>query len=584
MILRRPAEDRGRVRWRIAVKVWPIVLVVAASLAVCAMLAARAIAPAGPMLWDESFHSLWALRLAADLRAFDVIGLAYDSYRQVYWPPLFSWYAGLLIALFGPSTALMRATGLIALAACALVISFAGRQIAPKGGKTAAGLAAAFAFMLSGGVIALAPQAMLELPGLLLMAIGYWQTFRVLSAASVRLPEYAALGVVIVLSFLAKQNYGVLLALGIAGTFLIDGQWWNLHPGTEIAARRKGQLVAAGVLAVLLAGWFAYPPKLIQTLQSLRNTPWGPDAGSLEGILFYPRALLWLAGSWLMLALWAVVLALSLQPRCWRDARLRLLLIVIVLQAIFAQLSATKIDRHILPLVLPLALLAGYWAAELWNRLEVARRKPAMFAAGVLALVVIQIGLALPGVQPVTPAAGEDVLAAVHDALKDGPALVIGSIDLPLAPAMHDWQMVVDGQMAADGAGALVYASEQRFAANTLAKLPSAAEPPLRRLVERWPAATGSYSLYIGLPLDAPELEVRETTLPAVVTTALARRPVQRIILVLPDSSPRYPAVTPASVTAQLAALGFAPVAGQTRQIGGVTVTVLAKTGAGSSG
>ncbi|GIW08928.1 MAG: hypothetical protein KatS3mg060_3733 [Dehalococcoidia bacterium] len=543
---------------------WLIVLGFA--IAVAWLLLVRSVLPAGPFLWDEGYHALWAARIAADLRAGDLLGVAYDSYRQVYWPPLYSWLVAPVILLGGYSTELVRSVGLIALVATSLTLYAAGRGFGSGNAALLGGLTASAVLLGSRAVLDLATQAMLELPALFFLASGLWLYGRIWCAGGVSSPAYAGLGAVIVLTFLAKQNYGVLLGLAIGGAFLIDGEWLRLRPSPMARRRRRGQLLAAGVTLLLLAVWFAYPQKIVQTLQSLRNTPWGPDASSLDGMLFYPRQLGWLAGTWWMAGVWLLALAASLRPASLRDGRLRLLLLLIVLQGVFAQLSATKIDRHIIPLVPAFALLVGAQASQL------ARIRPRLVLAAVVLVVVVQGVDVLPAIRPAgDPSLREPLLAAV--AAVGASTLVVGNIDLPYSPATLDWELLRGGVLSVDGAGSLSLASESRFASGVLPRLPEPLGQPLRRLPERWPGAAGAATLYVGLPLDAPDLELRASGLPRAIASATGRRAFDRALAIVPISSPRFPDATVETVVAALQGAGFR--AGADQKAGATIVVAL---------
>lgn len=545
----------------------PVGIALLAAVAVALLLVERALAPAGPLGWDEGYHALWGLRLAGDLRAGDLLGLLYDSYRQVYWPPGYSWLVAVPLALFGPLTELVRGVGLVALVATSLVAARAGQDLAGPGlaGKVGS-LVAAASVLLAGGVLALAPQAMLELPALFWLTLGLWLAARLASAPTAR--TALALGVVIALTFLTKQNYGVLLGLAVTVSSLGAGAWWRWPPPPGAAAVRRAQLLAAGVLAILLLVWFAYPPKVVQTLQSLRNTPWGPDAASLEGFLFYPRTTLWLAGSWLLLGLWLAALSTALRPAALRDSRILLLLAFVGWQMLFAQLSATKIDRHLLPLVPAGALLLATQIGWLLKRLAPPGRWLAL--GTLLALGGGHAALVLPAVAPPAVPADRQLTAAVLARLPAGPGLVISTIDLLLPVSSLDWELARTGRLSIDGAGALTYASEQRFTAGTLPRLPEPWRGLLARLATRWPGEQGLATLYLGLPLDAPELELRLASLPERLAAANARRPFPQAVIILPAASPRFPEVTPEAVRAALEAAGYR----QTEQeaVAGLTV------------
>ena len=83
---------------------WGHLVIVAAALGVALGVFERAILVAGPLSGDDAYHSLWGLRIAEDIRQGQWLGLAYDTYRQVYWPPLHSWYLAALFLLWGPRT------------------------------------------------------------------------------------------------------------------------------------------------------------------------------------------------------------------------------------------------------------------------------------------------------------------------------------------------------------------------------------------------------------------------------------------------------------------------------------------------
>ncbi|MCS7003233.1 MAG: hypothetical protein NZ518_10335, partial [Dehalococcoidia bacterium] len=83
-----------------------------ASLGVAAIILVRVIIPSGTMGWDEGYHALWGARILADLRQGDALAFAYDSYRQVYWPPLHSWWMAFWFAIAGETTVVARASSL----------------------------------------------------------------------------------------------------------------------------------------------------------------------------------------------------------------------------------------------------------------------------------------------------------------------------------------------------------------------------------------------------------------------------------------------------------------------------------------
>lgn len=526
--------------------------------ALCYALAVRSIYPAGPLVGDEGFHAMWAARIAADAQAGDAVSLAYDSYRQVYWPPGFSWLLGTVLLVANPSDATARMVGLLGLAGLALALYWGGRAFAPnRRSAPIVGLIAAAAGVTAGGIVEIAPRAMLDVPATALLACGFALYFHLLRRPGRSALGWSLLGGLIVATFLFKQNYGVLLGLALAAAFVLDGQWYRRHPDPDTAAFRRNHITTAAVMVVLLAVWFGYPQKIIQTLQSLRNTPWGPDRSSLEGVLFYPRQSKWLAGSWLLLVAWIVAVAASSTKAGLRDPRTRMLLIFIVLQIGLAEWSATKIPRHIMPLVPAFALLTAHQAGRLLG----ARTRIAY--AGAISFVVVvltaHIAVTVRALGPSANHAGSQLLQVLAAESRRGDAvLIVGSIDLPATPAAIDWRLLGERAITVDGAGSLVTASEQRFAERLLPRLPPALHGRMRRLVDRWPASSGSTSLYVGWPLD-PSLQLRAGNFRETVRRIVSARRIDRIVLATAPIDSRQTGVTSGLATQQLEGLGFQP-------------------------
>lgn len=526
----------------------------------CYALAVRSIYPAGPLAGDEGFHAMWAARIAADVQAGEPVSLAYDSYRQVYWPPGFAWLLGAVLVVADPSDATARMAGLLCVAGLALALYWGGRALAPHQ-RTApvTGLVAAAAGMTAGGILEIAPRVMLDVPACALLACGFALYFHLLRPGASAL-GWSLLGGLIVATFLFKQNYGVLLGLALASAFVLDGQWYRRHPDPEAAALRRNHIVTAAVMIALLAVWFGYPQKVMQTLQSMQNSPgrvWGPDRSSLDGVLFYPRQLVWLAGSWLLLTTWLIAVAASSTKSCLRDARVRMLLIFIVIQAGLAEWSVTKIPRHIMPLVPAFAMLTAYQV----GRLLQARSR--FLTAGATSILVLALAAhtagAVRALGPVANHSGAQLLQVLGAETRRGDAvLIIGSIDLPATPAAIDWRLLGERAITVDGAGSLVTASEQRFAERLLPKMPAVVRGRLQRLVDRWPAASGTSSLYVGWPLE-PSRQLRAGNFQETVGRIVSARRIDRIVFASAPIDSRQTGVTSDLATRQLRGLGFQP-------------------------
>ena len=517
------------------------VLATAAGLAV--LVYRLLIVPAGPFTWDEGYHALRALRASEELREGSVLRLAYDAYRSVYWPPLHALYVGTHFLLFGASAEVARASSLPALLAAAGFLAAAALRAR---GATAA-LVAGFGFLLSPSVVGLSGHALLELPALALFALS------ICLYVGGRRP--VLLGLSVFATFLARTNYGVLLALGLTVALAADAvAARHLPPGDPGRAARRDALRTLAALVVSLILWFAYPPKIAHTVAALVNVPLGPAPFTAEGLLFYPRAAVRLAGSGPLLAVYAAAVGLSLTARGLRDRCIRLTLTLVLLQALFAEVSHTKLARHILPLALLLPLLLGIQVSDAWTRGRGVLRA-ALLCGGALLLagqgfafaaVLTREGLRLSD-------ATRDLI--LREAAKDGRTAFVASENAAIPPASCDFELVSRGILPLDGSGALRTASEVRAAERAL-PLPGPLARRLRAEAGRWPG-TGSYSVYIGLPRGDAALRWTPENFPARFTALLARAPVDRVVALADPDGASFP-VTPDLLEGAMSRLGFA--------------------------
>lgn len=432
----------------------------------------------------------------------------------------------------------------------------------------------------------MASAVMLELPALFWLAVSFWLYLRCRSTGASERWPHILLGLAVLATYLTRTSYGVLIALALTVASLVDGRWLSRRrsaaPGddeAQLASQRHGQLLTGLALGVPLAVWLAYPGKIGSTLIHLINTPYGPERFSVEGLLFFPRAMLWLAGSWPLLVLWVLALGLTLQPRVLAtNAGLRLVVVFLALQMLFAELTVTKVERYSLPLALGLSLLAGFWAGRCWISLEEGRflsLRPRLsslagwlVAAGVALLLAWQVY----GVEPSAAGRGNALRWGpllehlVADLRRNGPCLLVGNTDLNVSPEGIDWHLAAAGLLPMEGAGALVTPTDVYSVHSQPRRLYTLLPDSLRPQVDRWPGSAGTYTAYVGLPVGAREpVKFSPSNFGERVAALLVRHPIDRVLVILPDGS----SLTPELVTDSLRRLGFAPTASSPAQIPG---------------
>lgn len=308
--------------------------------------------------YDEAFHSLKGLLVADDLRNGDLVSLVYDSYRQVYFPPLYSLFTGLTFLILPPNTVTAVVFSLVLFLLTAVVIYIAALEFDDHDGDWIA-IIAAVLFLTSPALIEYASRAMIEIAGLFILTLTFLIYFKLTKRPESLLLNFL-FGLGIVVAYFMKSNYGVLLMIVTLIGLLIEVKF-KLK---RLLTRQILCFILPFIIAFVI--WFAYPPKLISTWNALVNSAWGvKDTYGVQGLLYYPRALVRISGSaWLF-----VILSLSfiVSIRFFRDKRIRYLILLILVQLIIGQLHHTKLDRHIFPVLPALFLLTGFAFLKWWN-------------------------------------------------------------------------------------------------------------------------------------------------------------------------------------------------------------------------
>lgn len=445
--------------------------------------------------WDEAAHLLQAALIAHDVGTGDLPGLLLDSYRQVYWPPMHSWLVGGVFLLTGPDIEAARAVSVVTYVLLAPTLFLIARTVEPRHGIMAGILAAALALTCP-GLISYAARSMLELPGLLALSAAIL-AYCVLETRPDAPPRaHALLGVCVVVTYLVKTNFGVLLVLAIVATKLLAVRFRV----RELLTREN--LYAVLPLALFCAIWFAYPPKIVSTWRALVNRPWGgEEARGLAGLLFYPNALADLAGSWWMFCvLWIGVIA------AWRWRRQPgvpfLLVLTLTLFAI-GEVHHTKLDRHIMPMFPPMFVLSGIAGARLWGALGT---RGGHGRAAFLLLLACALGLQVATLahRRWTPRGypdGRDVMEYVFTRIRQHESvLVLGLPDVWPKPPVIDWHLVSEGLLEPTLAGSAMDPRQDRRILDAVrgAPIPERLRSRLQSLLRRYDAPATLRTLHWG--------------------------------------------------------------------------------------
>jgi hypothetical protein len=454
--------------------------------------------------WDEAAHALQGALIAHDVRAGDLLGLLFDSYRQVYWPPLHSWLVGAAFLGLGPSMEAARAVSVLAFVFLVPTLYLVAGIVEPRAGNVAGLLAAGMALACP-GIIALTAVSMLELPALLGFSLTILIYCRLEQDPGAPPQSHSLVGVLVVLTYLAKTNYGILLLICIAATKLI-----------AVCFRTRALLTRNTIYLVLpvvvfFAIWFAWPPKLLSTWDALINRPWGGEEGrGLAGLLYYPRSIVKISGA-ISVLLWA---GLVFSWKWRRETGIGFLLVVAFTQLLIGELHHTKLDRHILPVFPPMIVLTGVAGARLWEWLRASGSADGRMALAVLAWIAVLQAATFgshyrtPLLQTPSPAEARDateILNYISARIREQtPALVLDMSKSWPHPPVVDWHLVSQGLVPVTASGVALDPRQERQLLHRLADLPMPAglRTDARRVLQRYdaPSPTRTHHAFDRLP------------------------------------------------------------------------------------
>jgi len=301
-------------------------------------------------LGDAPRHLLTGVFIADLLRAWPADPLAYAlGYYARYpvivplvYPPGFHLLEGLAFLVLPVSPWVGKGLVVLATAAMALYAGlWARRWLAPQAGWAAALLVTMPGVMRYGnGVLLNMPAAALGLA--LLYHVRRWLD----TASRGHLAAAIGLAVACVLTY-----YPALLSVVVALVWALPARRWRLLLGW------------AALLLVPVIGLALLPGELAPA-HLLRNLPALGKLRDAQAWLFYPRALVELAG-WPLAALAAIGLVAGLRSERWRSEARQLLLGLLVVVACLLPLPPVDV-RYALP-ALPLLVLAAMIGPLVWS-------------------------------------------------------------------------------------------------------------------------------------------------------------------------------------------------------------------------
>jgi hypothetical protein len=257
-------------------------------------------------------------------------------------------------------------------------------------------------------------------------------------------------------------------------------------------------------VAIAFIVWFAYPPKIQNTLAALVNVSWGTQQPySLAGLLYYPNVTIRLLGSIWQSA--ALVVAFFAALRYRANPAIRFLLLVAGLQFILGVLHHTREARLLLPILVPLVLLTGFVLAQQWDASNAVVRWLNRSTALVLCLCAVFTFYRIPrllGSETYSEVASRiaDLISA-HDS-----SLLLGTRKTRPSPALIDWQLAGEKRiLPITTCGMIIDLEEYRKFARSLPKypMPASFKAALERILRESEQPAKLRSLYPDVSLGA---------------------------------------------------------------------------------
>lgn len=313
-------------------------------------------------------------------------GTPYLDMWDIKPPPIYYLYAA-SIGLFGPSSAAVRALDLLLIPPALLALAWLGRRLATPG----AGLLALLflgVFYYTETFASLSQSDSLVLLPMTLAACAAYAAARAPRASRAALIGSGLAGLLCGLILWFKHYY-VFFVLA-----LVIHQLWARRalPWREAFAFAAGGLLTGGTLLLYFLSNGMLAEMLIVAQGTAAYNAQGYDLATFVASMAHYLGFRWLHWGPLLIfaALW-----LPFGPR---GAGWRLVWLWLLAGLTFALIQAKGFDTHWLPMLPPLALLAGSSAAQVIARLGRAQRPAGLlFSLGLLGILIYNIWLpALP--------------------------------------------------------------------------------------------------------------------------------------------------------------------------------------------
>lgn len=309
-----------------------------------------------PFPWDPAGHACEGLRIAQDLKAWDILSFCLDTYQQAFWPFFHSWLLAPAFILFGNTYAAARTVSLFCLLLFVPTIYLVGIEMSPKRGHWI-GLMSVYLTLSSLPILVLSCMCMTEIPGLLMTFLTF---LLYLKSKKYQKPVFfICTSVLMALTLFTKWHHGVFLIPAILVT--------QLTTDRRILSRTNRYLFFP-FFALILA-WFIHPQHISSFYHHSTFQPHFYSFFSLDNLLFYPKSFLRIYHSSPIISV-AVGIFFILSLKALPRPEIRLFIIYILVGITLLTIKLDNRHRYIITLVPSIWILATTTFADFVHYLK----------------------------------------------------------------------------------------------------------------------------------------------------------------------------------------------------------------------
>ena len=307
-----------------------------------------------PFPYDSAGHAFEGLRIAEDIKAFDIISFVSDTYSQAFWPFFHSWLLAPAFILFGYSYTVARSVSLFCFILFILTLYGIGTQMSDRHGHWV-GIISICLALTSLPFLVLSAMSMSEIPGLLMTFLTFLFYLNALKQKKTYL--FFCTSIFMALTFFTKWHHGVFVITAIFLTQIIQSK--------RLWSRDNANLLFP--FLSIAAIWFIYPRHITSFYHHSTFQPHFYKFFSLENWLFYPKSFLQIYHASTIIAIIVLIGFIYSLTRI-KEPKIMLFAIHVLVGITLMTIKLDNRHRYIISLVPSIWILASTQLVHIFHR------------------------------------------------------------------------------------------------------------------------------------------------------------------------------------------------------------------------